>query len=167
MRLMAPSYFCNCWNVTPTACASCVCVRPASSRRGRNREATWRSTAFGRRSDINSTNRAGAAYRRQNLAGLRAKCTMMRRPMKKAPRRTAGPRINAVSSYPIRQRRANSQPTKKAPAAIRDRGPVIQKDLRTEGSPQCNRAPPSLAQVRAPGERCQPASTIVSLLLDQ
>ena len=65
----------------------------------------------------------------------------MRRPTKKAPRRSAGPRINAVSSYPIRQRRANSQPTKKAPAAIRDRGPVIQKDLRTEGSPSATEHP--------------------------
>ena len=167
MRLMAPSYFCNCWNVTPTACASCVCVRPASSRRGRNREATWRSTAFGRRSDINSTNRAGAAYRRQNLAGLRAKCTMMRRPTKKAPRRTAGPRINAVSSYPISSAPGEQSAHEKGPGCHPRPGPSHSEGPAHRGEPPVQQSTPSLAQVRAPGERCQPASTIVSLLLDQ
>ena len=49
------SYFCTCWNETPTASASMSWVTPASRRRNLSREATWRSMALGRRFDICST----------------------------------------------------------------------------------------------------------------
>ena len=54
---------------------------------------TWRSTAVGRRPDINSI--PPALIRRHNLARLRAKCAMTRRPTKKGP----APKCGAIGAY--------------------------------------------------------------------
>src|SRR4249920_2962939 len=47
MRLVPFSYFCTCWNVTPSSLASAVWLRPSSRRLTRTREPTRTSVCVG------------------------------------------------------------------------------------------------------------------------